>query len=532
MPAAEDSPKRTHRVTDILTSTVAVIGLCTLAPIVNFIAFNALEPRFSAGRALQYALVIGAAGLVVALVLQRLLTRMPRHFSRTYVGLAVLITLNGYLIDLLVFGGTFEEAGFTPRARYVLLVYGLLLLLAVAGAWFLARRPMLLAVCVVGIAGFTATDALSYAYSMYANSAGLASVEASVREAAPERERRAALDRSEKPNVYFVIPDMMVGRHIFSDFGVDTKIFGELAGMGFVVPERAYANAPVTTFSMMHTLSMKYFLRDGGRIEPAELAAIQRKVEEPELYRQFKKRNYRIIAVQDGYHGHCGKLVDRCISRVDDDADRQYQDVRFLDRTPFIRALDVLDMKSNLFDPPLNLWAFPDRMEIPEILDRMPLPQEGPFLYVLHHALPHYPLRFDRDCRSRRFADLNVAYGEQLACAAKQMRRVAARIIEADPTAIIILQADHGISFDGQHLKRVSSLTESELEENFNIFAAYKLPEDCRGHIGDFHTPVNTFRIVLACLDGREPELLDNRMFAVYYPRWPSGGHVREWHLK
>lgn len=444
----------------------------------------------------------------------------------------MLTTLNGYLIDLLVFGGTFEEAGITPRVRYILLVYGFLLLLAMAGAWILARRPMVLAVCVVGIAGFIATDALSYAYRLSANAEGLASVERSVRNSALEPERRAASDLSAKPNVYFVIPDMMVGRRVFSDFGVDEKVFGELADMGFVVPDRAYANAPVTTFSMMHTLSMDYFLQDGGRVEAAELAAIQRKVQEPALYKEFKTRGYRIIAVQDGYHGRCGKLVDRCISRVGDDADRQYQDVRFLDRTPFIRALDVLDMKLNLFDPPLNLWAYPDRMEIPEILEQLPIPQDGPFLYVLHHALPHYPLRFDRDCRSRRFTDLNVAYGGQLACAAKQMRRLAARIVEADPTAVVVLQADHGISFNGQHLKPVSSLTMSELQENFNIFAAYKLPEDCRSHIAKFHTPVNTFRVVLACLDGREPELLRNRLFAVYYPNWPSGGHVREWRLK
>lgn len=61
MPAVnlESPSKQTHRVVDILTTSGAVIGLCTRAPIVNFIAFNALEPRFSAGRAQQYALLGG-----------------------------------------------------------------------------------------------------------------------------------------------------------------------------------------------------------------------------------------------------------------------------------------------------------------------------------------------------------------------------------------------------------------------------------------------------------------------------------------
>ena len=49
--------------------------------------------------------------------------------------------------------------------------------------------------------------------------------------------------------------------------------------------------------------------------------------------------------------------------------------------------------------------------------------------------------------------------------------------------------------------------------ERFGVLNAIRLPEACRDRSIEGEPLVNTFRIVLACLSGSEPDLLGTRLF-------------------
>ena len=508
-----------------------IISIFGIAPVLNFMAQNAVDPRFLVWRSVSYAAIIAIAGIITAFILDYFFTLKHRLFFSFFVALAIFMTLNGYHLSDLVLSGALSDFYIRPKVRFVLIFYVVLLAACAGLAYVIAKRKNLISVVLAVITVMAVTDGVTFSQSMFV----VLRAEKAVA-AAPDKMTKAALSSPAEtgpavtagPNVYFILPDMMVGEEIFPRFDVDTAIFAEVRAMGFDVIDRSYSNAPVTGFSLPHFFSMDYFLEDGEQVTKDKMARLRKGLRNNKVYAEFKKRGYGIVTINDGYYGHCGWGENLCIRRRVGDMHRLH-DIRFLERTPFVKMIDKIDLKANIFDPPVNLWAHPNRMEIPDIISLLPTLPDGPNFVYIHHALPHYPFRFAEDCSYLRFDDVALAYGQQMKCAVKQFPKLLRAIRKHDPGAIVVIQSDHGISFFGQHLKPVSALSEDELRENLSVFSAYRLPPRCRRHLRPGLTSVNTFRLVFACLDGREPELLEDRMFAVYYRRWPSGGKVREW---
>lgn len=515
----------------ICHSRLFVLLVFSAAPVFNFMAQNVIDPNFSIRRSLFYGVVLVVLGLAITYILEFVFRRPKTLFFPIFVGSSIFITLNGYFISDFVFGGFFEEQNIQPRVRYVLLIYGLFILACAGVAYAAARSKTLVSVmlAVVGVVG--AVDALAFARSEFVilrAQAGASSPQTGKVDLARTAAMNNQAQRSSERNVYFILPDMMVGKEMFPRYDVDLEIFDQLESSGFDVIESSYSNAPVTGFSVPHLFNMQYFLEDGEQVTEYKMARIQKTNKKNPVYLEFKRRNYKIITINDGYDNNCGRGEDLCIRKSEGETYR-YHDIQFLERTPFIRLLNIIDMKTNLFDPPVNLWAYPHRLEVPELMTKLPDPRQGPFFVYIHLALPHYPFRFAEDCSYRRFDDVGLAYSHQMRCTVKLLPKLLQRIRESDPDAIVIAQSDHGVSIRGQHLKPVSELSDDEIRENLSIFNVYRLPDDCRQYLRTGLTPVNTFRLVFACLDNREPDLLEDRMFAVYYLRWPSGGEVREW---
>lgn len=441
------------------------------------------------------------------------------------------MTLNGYQLSDLVLSGSLSEFHVRPRIRFALIFYAILIAACAGFAHVIAKQKTLISVALAAVTVMAATDGVAFSQSVFVvlrAERAVAAISSDAPSTVPKSLTETRITTESDRNVYFILPDMMVGEEIFPKFGVPSKIFADVRALGFDVIDRPYSNAPVTGFTLPHIFGMEYFLEDGEQVTKDKMARLSKGLSHNKVYAEFKRRGYRIVTIDDGYYSHCGWGEDLCVQRRVGDMHRLH-DIRFLERTPFMKTLDTIDMKANIFDPPVNLWAFPNRMEIPDIISVLPTLPKGPNFVYIHHALPHYPFRFAEDCSYRRFDDVALACGQQMRCAVKQLPKLLRAIRERDPDAIVVIQSDHGISFFGQHLKPVSALSEDELRENLSVFSAYRLPQHCRKHLRPGLTSVNTFRIVFACLDGREPELLEDRMFAVYYRRWPSAGKVREW---
>lgn len=514
---------------------IVLLFLFALVPVLDFVSINAAESGFSAVRSVYYMLISLVFSLFVYIFLRLCFKKRPADFYSIGAGLVLLVTLHSYLINGFVFDNFKPLFGIEPRIRYVLVLYALLAVTGVFLARAIARRGVAVSALLAAAFAIMLYQGISLGRTMIVLAEADRGqvdgvVAASTRpEDVPDRVW-AAKPAASSPNVYYILPDMMIGAEFFPRYDLDMSIFDELKERGFVAVENARSNAPVTAYSLPHLFGMQYFLRHGETLTTRrikEFGALSSKGNN--VYAGFRERGYRILAVDDGYISGCGRGEDICIAKR---AATYYrlQDVRFLERTPFLQALDVIDRKANIFRVAVNLWAYPRRMEVPEIMARLPDPETGPYFMYIHLGLPHYPFRFDADCTYRRFDDDDLAYSRQSRCALTMIKRLVDEIQHRDDDAIIIVQADHGVPPVRElKWKSIDELSDEEAHRGVSILSVFRLPVPCRKFLRPGLTPVNTFRVVFGCLDGRPPSLLEDRVFLVFYPSWPEGGKVREW---
>jgi hypothetical protein len=113
-----------------------------------------------------------------------------------------------------------------------------------------------------------------------------------------------------------------------------------------------------------------------------------------------------------------------------------------------------------------------------------------------------------------------------IGCVNQEVLTLVDRILEREPDAIIIIQGDHGSGF--LHNWKSHEWPSDEFFERFSILNAIRLPERCRGMHYPGISPVNTFRLVFACLKGedvewlRDTSLLTNYDWAHPLKAWPG----------
>jgi hypothetical protein len=82
-----------------------------------------------------------------------------------------------------------------------------------------------------------------------------------------------------------------------------------------------------------------------------------------------------------------------------------------------------------------------------------------------------------------------------------------------DPSAIIIVNPDHGARYSATQLTLLADLGPAEIRERLGILNALRLPEACRGALNPRLTPLNVMRLVFACLGDHEPRFTKPRFF-------------------
>ena len=501
-------------------------------PAVNFIAFNISESDFSVTRTLFYFLLIASFGFCFVWLIFHVTPSVSREFLALFYGLFIFVTFNGYMIDQFVFESLNNLTGITPRIRHVLLLYTLLVGICAALSLLISKSREFTTIVLAGFGVMLLLDVVNIGNSMIKLNNNYTKTEIEpISKYKADFLNEKSKDATAKPNVYFILPDMMFGQNMFAKYGLNKNILDGIRGKGFVSVNNAYANGPVTFFSLPHIFGMEYYLSHGDIISKEQLHGEIVKIfgQGNRVYSEFRKRGYKIYALDDGYlPSNCNIGEDRCITNTVKKLQNE-QDYRFLERTPLIKTLDVIDMKFNIFSEPMNLWAYPNRSEIPDLLPKFPTTEEGPFFFYIHVGLPHYPLRFNADCEYSRYTDTATAYAEQYKCAVKYIELIIDKILESDDNPLVVIHSDHGVAIHNQHLKQVEELEYDEIQEVLSIYSAFRLPTECQAYLRDGLSPVNTFRIIFACLDNRKPELLEDRQFVVFYPKWPSGGKVREW---
>jgi hypothetical protein len=342
-----------------------------------------------------------------------------------------------------------------------------------------------------------------------------------------------------RENVYYVVLDEYVASSTLArQFAFDNRPFERaMAELGYFAADSARANYTTTAASIQAALQMEYILderspRYVNRLEQFPFAFQLARA--PLITRRLGAAGVDFLHVGN-FNVPCKRR--RAIECVSGDGTRE--SVRQV-ATVFLAPTKIPSLVATLSSPSGYDAISPLYRSLRSLRDRA-----RPFFVLAHHLGPHAPYR-DADCKAflsdrppgdspdgGRAPDLTVAerrrqYVASVECVNRQVLALATRIRDLDPSAIVVFQADHGSDFRVDWTLPLAEWTDDAVNERTSILNLVKLPDRCRQWVRRTLSPVNTMRLVLACIEYRAPDYLPERSFVAAYERNADFGRVRE----
>jgi hypothetical protein len=484
--------------------------LASLYPFISFLAHNIGETYYIVSILSVWALTFGA-GVLAFLFGYHVFPKWPAKTLGVILGLCVIILFSFHHIEKVT-----ADAGIYLGTIKILIWLGLVILACALG-FFLSKSDKIVTILTFVMLGVLLSPVSQTLIGLYNQ---LTHSEASI--APPEKTAASSQQITEKPNVYWIIPDMYARRDILkSEYGYDNKSFlNTLKRRDFYVAEKSYSNFNSTKLSLSTTLAMEYYLP-----VQTELNSMlwQNKLQgKNAVVEKFKSMGYRYIHVEPGGNNlktRCGGGEDLCLQGEQVGVvSLNEAHIGLMRLTPFYRITNALN---------LSFFSF-DFTRIEDISDHVVPDENAPFFMFAHLLSPHPPARFDNSCDYIEQTDwellghgspnVDAGYVQDIKCLNDKLLTLLDWIDKNDPKAIVILQADHGsfLNTKGKKYAPETIVEKSYWNTPLAIFNAYKVPKRCAKGLYPSISPVNNFPLVFSCIENTPFQPLDDRSFIQY----------------
>ena len=325
-----------------------------------------------------------------------------------------------------------------------------------------------------------------------------------------EAKQASASSARIKPNIYYLMTDGY-GRadQLKRGLGYDNTAFLDfLQARGFYVADQSYANYPMTFMSLPSALAMDYLVTEKTARHTdrsAFYATIQGRNPVVERLRSYGYAYAHMASgVWDG--SRCSGVEDLCLANSEEVL------VAFYRMTPvsrFRRGESVTTPRS-----------------VEGVLER--LPSGRPVFLFAHIFSPHPPRTFEGDCALRTTRSESLVYWKpsgkkdyvhDLGCTNRQFTALIERLLARDPQALVLLHSDHGPAFGVDWSVGNDQWTRDAFDERFAILMAVRLPSECKQLAYPALSPVNLFRVVFACVEGKPVEKLADESYITAYEK-------------
>jgi len=514
--------KATLRRVCLVTGALAAAAILSTVSLLDFYVRNAHQLEGPA-RVIRYAEnTLWIVGFGVALLKARS-SKLPMWRAILAVGLGA---FTFYCYDEFK---ALQNVLDLPTAEWLPFFWVLLSLTVVLIGLVVLRRP--------GAVSAILVLSLAFAALPLTRVVALIAAENAIRPASVDQP--AAANRSRiSPNIYWIVLDGYPRRDVlWQSFGFDNgRFLDSLKSLGFAILERSLSNFPATINSVSSTLNMDYAIRrDGDDVRPFPMRDMYPIVKgNSRTVARLKAAGYNYVHFENGYDylTKCAEEEQRCIhgrKGLDE------QDIAILSNTPIIDLMGEIEVSESETDvaSAFAIGGVEDLTAKLRVIQEVP----APFFLYAHVIAPHPPIRFRADCSTRPAepdlktwsASAKADFIEQLRCVNTQAEALVRRIAFSDPSAIIILQSDHGSAFNGQFTKKGTGWSDADLRERFGVLNAIRLPALCNNGLAPDLTLVDTFPLVLSCLTGEEFKRHAPRFFVTPYDNSPDFGQAIEY---
>ena len=292
-----------------------------------------------------------------------------------------------------------------------------------------------------------------------------------------------------KHNVYYLIPDTYPSFHKLQqqDTFKNRDMYDFLVKNNFSIQENAFSNWSFTLSSMGATFNMhspKFSVQD-DRKHLKQIAA-------------YSYANGKNIVVKTFIENDYNVYYRSTLPDIDEAKDRQVHGN--LDAFWVLRVMSQIDPVWNKMHGLLGIKKEISPPHFYTRLQKIPNNNNPKFIY-LHSDAVHKDTNECFDTNDKDWNSIQTYY-EQIECANKDIKLAVGLIQKADPNAIIIFQADHGLS---SYDKTLKALEYDAILREYGILFAVKWPDECAYLGQERYTPVNLFPRVFACLSGTKP---------------------------
>lgn len=287
-----------------------------------------------------------------------------------------------------------------------------------------------------------------------------------------------------------------------------------------MVPENARSNYGQTYLSLASALNFTYLDGLAKGLGPANInrRPLHHLIQHNALLRVAREAGYRTVVIGSDYQATEGFAdVDECVCpRYGLDEVEAFA----MNLTP-LAALPVARWTSDA-----HRRKVLDSFSVVEHLSTLP----GPKFVFTHIVAPHPPFLFAADGGERRTsaeagftfgdgdhfpgtrADYSAGYQEQARFITRRLKQTVEKLVAEKREAVIVIHGDHG---PGREL-RWESVEETNIEERFQIFGAYRLP-GTSGREVSLVSPINVTRTLAREYLGLNLPPVADRSF---YSRW------------
>jgi len=336
--------------------------------------------------------------------------------------------------------------------------------------------------------------------------------------------------KKDLPNIYFIVLDGYASNSsLLNNLGFDNTAFiKQMELEGFQYQSKSYSSYSTTYLTLasimlgnypVTELSEKFLNR--SEFYPSLLHAKQ----PPPLVSTAKNLGYEFKLFGNSWSGNHGPhvLEPEPLSGL------PYYVDEFLANSPILKIFSLINRNSKQLSEHPN-----DALRrLMEHLNKKNASKENQknaivisdFFFV-HHFQPHYPYIFDADCNSRPYWNDNFKawsesakniYIEAIQCANKQIISFNKFIKQNDPSAVIVIQADHGSGFSGDPSISPSQWSQNSVEERMGIISLAKVPSSCDNWLTDDLNSVNIIRFIFGCVTDTEPKYIENNSYIAGY---------------
>ncbi len=346
------------------------------------------------------------------------------------------------------------------------------------------------------------------------------------------------MDSADRPDIYYIVPDGYPSdAQLSEDMNFDNSAFTEaLRERGFVIAPHAQSNYAVTQLSMASILNMQYYdsnptsLKDLDhlRLSIANSKVSQMLLRHGYTYVQFVSQYMLPSPIADinrdfGIYGPIDIALEDTIMPATMPQERLTSQIQVKDgftfRQPFtpmyIDSTGLRIVRSQLEKLRLaeklvpytakSAQRFLDTIDEVETIAAMP---EATFA-VIHLMQPHTPVNFNEngDIIEQTIKPSPAEFYADLRYSNSQFLRMIDIILQDSASEpIIVFQADHGSHFG-------HGWSKGRRPTNFNVYAAYYLPEPFAIEIPRPFTLVNSFTFILNEVFATGHDLQPDRLY-------------------